>query len=78
MLIHLDTDFGGDPDDAFALAFLLASPLADLIAVTTNLDAGGYELQRVSYALAYLGVIDACALAAWYEHEGYEGYSPPN
>lgn len=37
-----------------------------------------YELQRVSYALAHLGVIDACALAAWYEHEGYEGYFPPN
>jgi inosine-uridine nucleoside N-ribohydrolase len=39
--IHLDTDFGGDPDDACAMALLLGWPDVELVAVTTNLDEGG-------------------------------------
>jgi inosine-uridine nucleoside N-ribohydrolase len=41
MKIHLDTDFGGDPDDACALAFLLGTPNVELVGITTNLDFGG-------------------------------------
>jgi inosine-uridine nucleoside N-ribohydrolase len=58
MLIHLDTDFGGDPDDACALAFLLASPLADLIAITTNLDHEGFRAGCVRYYLNLAGRSD--------------------
>jgi inosine-uridine nucleoside N-ribohydrolase len=41
MLIHLDTDLGGDPDDACALAMLLGWPDVQLTAVTTTIDPGG-------------------------------------
>jgi inosine-uridine nucleoside N-ribohydrolase len=41
MRIHLDTDFGGDPDDACALAFLLGSPEVTILGITTNLDGEG-------------------------------------
>lgn len=58
MLVHLDTDFGGDPDDACALAFLLASPLAELIGVTTNLDYGGYRAACVRHYLDLAGRSD--------------------
>jgi len=33
MRIHIDTDFGGDPDDACALAFLLGSPGAQIVGI---------------------------------------------
>lgn len=51
MRIHLDTDFGGDPDDACALAFLLGSPQAEIVGITTNLDVGG---RRAGCVLQYL------------------------
>jgi inosine-uridine nucleoside N-ribohydrolase len=35
MLIHLDTDLGGDTDDACALAMLLGWPGVELAGVTT-------------------------------------------
>lgn len=41
MLIHLDTDLGGDPDDACALAMLLGWRDVQLAAVTTTIDPGG-------------------------------------
>ena len=34
--VLLDTDIGGDIDDAYCLAFLLASPEIDLVGITTN------------------------------------------
>jgi purine nucleosidase len=49
--IHLDTDFGGDPDDACALAYLLASQRAELVGITTNLDYDGYRAGCVRYYL---------------------------
>jgi purine nucleosidase len=55
MLIHLDTDFGGDPDDACALAFLLASPVAEVIGITTNLDNGAYRAACVRHYLDLTG-----------------------
>jgi hypothetical protein len=42
MLVHLDTDLGGDTDDACALAFLLGRPEAELAGVTTVADRAGY------------------------------------
>ena len=41
MKIHLDTDFGGDPDDACALVMLLGRPDVDVVAITTVLDSYG-------------------------------------
>jgi inosine-uridine nucleoside N-ribohydrolase len=39
--VHIDTDFGGDPDDACAVAMLLGWPEVEIVGITTNLDAGG-------------------------------------
>ena len=52
--IHLDTDFGGDPDDACALALLLASG-AELVGITTNLDPGGLRAGCVAHYLKRAG-----------------------
>ena len=47
MLVHLDTDFGGDTDDACALVFLLGQPGVELAGVTTVADRAG---RRAGYA----------------------------
>jgi purine nucleosidase len=47
MLVHLDTDLGGDTDDACALALLLGQPTAELAGVTTVADRAG---RRAGYA----------------------------
>jgi inosine-uridine nucleoside N-ribohydrolase len=49
--LHLDTDFGGDPDDACALGMLLAWPGAELVGITTVLDVGGLRAAYVAHAL---------------------------
>ena len=51
MRIHLDTDFGGDPDDACALVMLLGSSDVEVVAITTTLDIGG---ERAACVLAIL------------------------
>lgn len=51
MRIHLDTDFGGDPDDACALAMLLGWPGVDLVGVTTCLDVAGHRAADAAYLL---------------------------
>lgn len=53
--IHLDTDLGGDTDDACALAMLLGCPEVDLIGVTTNLDEGGRRAGCVAHVLELAG-----------------------
>jgi inosine-uridine nucleoside N-ribohydrolase len=53
--VHLDTDFGGDPDDACALALLLGSSDAELVGITTNLEVDG---QRAGCAAHYLRLAD--------------------
>ena len=58
MRIHLDTDFGGDPDDACALALLLAWSEADIVGITTNLDPGGYRAGCVAHYLRIAGRLD--------------------
>lgn len=52
MKLHLDTDFGGDPDDACALAMLLGWASVHLVGVTTCADAEGYRAAFVRHALA--------------------------
>lgn len=52
MLVHLDTDFGGDPDDACALALLLAWPDVEVIGVTTTLEHVGARAGCAAYLLA--------------------------
>lgn len=58
MKLHLDTDFGGDPDDACALALLLAWPEAQIAGITTNLDPGGYRAGCVAHYLKLAGRSD--------------------
>jgi purine nucleosidase len=47
MLVHLDTDLGGDTDDACALALLLGQAGVELADVTTVADRTG---RRAGYA----------------------------
>jgi inosine-uridine nucleoside N-ribohydrolase len=47
VLVHLDTDIGGDPDDVCALAMLLGWPGVELVGVTSTIDPGG---ARAGYA----------------------------
>lgn len=55
MRIHLDTDFGGDPDDACALALLLGRPGVELVGVTTTLDVAGRRAGYADHCLALAG-----------------------
>jgi inosine-uridine nucleoside N-ribohydrolase len=53
VLVHLDTDFAGDTDDAAALAMLLGWPDVELTGVTTTADPDG---ARAGYAAFLLGL----------------------
>ena len=55
MLIHLDTDLGGDTDDACALAMLLGWPGVELAGVTTVADTGGRRAGCVAHCLGLAG-----------------------
>ena len=55
MRIHLDTDFGGDPDDACALAMLLGWPDVELTGITTTIDADGLRAAYVKHVLRLAG-----------------------
>jgi purine nucleosidase len=55
MLVHLDTDLGGDTDDACALAFLLGQPEAELAGVTTVADRGGRRAGYTNHCLSLAG-----------------------
>lgn len=58
MLLHVDTDFGGDPDDACALAMLLGRPDVELVGVTTSLEHGGSRAGCVARVLEMAGRSD--------------------
>src|SRR5215472_1219642 len=58
MRIHLDTDLGGDPDDACALAMLLGWPGVELVGITTTIDPGGRRAGYVAYCLDLAGRAD--------------------
>lgn len=53
--IHLDTDLGGDPDDACALAMLLGWPDVELTGITTSIDPGGWRAAYAEHVLRLAG-----------------------
>lgn len=53
--IHLDTDLGGDPDDACALAMLLGWPGVEILGITTTIDPGGRRAGYVAHCLDLAG-----------------------
>lgn len=55
MLIHIDTDFAGDIDDACALAMVLGWPDAEITGSTTVADPDGV---RAAYARRMLELVD--------------------
>jgi inosine-uridine nucleoside N-ribohydrolase len=65
--VHLDTDLGGDPDDACALAMLLGWPGVELTGITTVLDEGGQRAGYVHHVLELAGRTDIPVVAgeAW-------------
>ena len=55
MLLHLDTDFAGDTDDACALAMVLGWPDTELVGITTTADPGGLRAGYLAYFLGLAG-----------------------
>lgn len=55
MRVHLDTDFGGDTDDACALAMLLGWPGVEVVGITTTADPGGRRADYVTHCLELAG-----------------------
>jgi inosine-uridine nucleoside N-ribohydrolase len=55
MRVHLDTDFGGDPDDACALAMLLGWPDVEILGITTTADRHGWRAAYVRHCLCLAG-----------------------
>ena len=53
--VHLDTDLGGDPDDACALAMLLGWPGVEIVGITTTIDPGGQRAGCVHHCLGLAG-----------------------
>jgi purine nucleosidase len=61
--VHLDTDIGGDPDDACALAMLLGWPGADVVGITTTIDPGGARAALARHCLSLVGRDDIPVVA---------------
>jgi inosine-uridine nucleoside N-ribohydrolase len=55
VLVHLDTDIGGDPDDVCALAMLLGWPGVEIIGITTTHEEGGRRAGFVHEVLRLAG-----------------------
>jgi purine nucleosidase len=55
MRVHLDTDLGGDPDDACALALLLGWRGVEIVGITTTIDPGGRRAAYVRHCLKLVG-----------------------
>lgn len=58
MLLHIDTDIGGDTDDLCALAMVLGWPDAEVVAVTTVAEEAGRRAGYARYALDLAGRSD--------------------
>lgn len=54
MRLHLDTDIGGNVDDACALAMVLGWPGAEILGITTTADPDG---RRASYVMHVLDLV---------------------
>ena len=63
MLLHIDTDIGGDTDDLCALAMVLGWPDAEVIAVTTVAEEAGRRAGYARYALDLAGRSDVPVFA---------------
>lgn len=61
--MHLDTDLGGNPDDACALALLLGWPDTSVIAVTTTLEDRGRRAGCAAHVLEMAGRPDVPVVA---------------
>ena len=55
LLVHLDTDVGGDLDDLCALALLLGRPDVEIAGVTTVIENGGKRAGYARYVLDLAG-----------------------
>ncbi len=55
MLVHLDTDIGGDPDDVCALAMLLGWPDVEIAGITTTHEEAGRRAGFVHEVLRLAG-----------------------
>jgi inosine-uridine nucleoside N-ribohydrolase len=53
--VHLDTDLGGDPDDACALVMLLGWPDVEITGITTVADHDGLRTAYVQHVLQLAG-----------------------
>lgn len=58
MRLHIDTDLGGDPDDACALAMVLGWEDVDLLGITTTADPDGQRAGYVAHILELVGRTD--------------------
>lgn len=67
MLVHLDTDIGGDPDDVCALAMLLGCPDVEITGITTTHDERGRRAGFVHEVLRLAGRV-GIPVAAGAEH----------
>ncbi len=56
--MHIDTDLGGDPDDACALAMVLGWPDVEVTGITTVADPEGQRAGYVEHLLAMCGRSD--------------------
>ncbi|HMM41653.1 MAG TPA: nucleoside hydrolase [Thermomicrobiales bacterium] len=63
MLVHLDTDLGGDPDDVCALAMLLGWPGVEITGITTTADPDGRRAGYVRHCLSLAGRDDISVVA---------------
>ena len=63
MKVRLDTDLGGDPDDACALTMLLGWPGVEIVGITTNLEVAGRRAGCVSHYLQLAGRTDIPVVA---------------
>lgn len=63
MLVHVDTDIGGNPDDVAALAMLAGWPDVELSAVTTVADPDGQRAGYARHCLDLLGRPDVPVVA---------------
>lgn len=63
MEVHLDTDLGGDPDDACALLLLLGWPGVEVVGITTVLDPEGRRAGGVAHYLERTGRTDIALTA---------------
>jgi inosine-uridine nucleoside N-ribohydrolase len=51
MLVHLDTDIGGDTDDVFALAMLLRSSGVEIAGISTSTEIGAKRAAMARYVM---------------------------